>query len=113
QGEAPAHLGRGGLGHPLEEFGGGAASATRRQALVAELDSGPLRDLAGAGSAVGIDEPPERLDRGGVGEQLMVGPPGCRIEPERSRERRAELLERVAGAGHGSILAGTTDIDVT
>ena len=108
--DAPAHLGGGGLRHPLEEFGGGAASASRRQALVAELDARPLGDLAGAGRAVGVDESPERLEGRRVGQQLMVGPAGCLVESERSAERRAEVLERVAGAGHGSILAGTTDI---
>jgi hypothetical protein len=111
--DTPARLERGDLRRALDELDGGAASAAGGETLVAEFDAGTLGDLTGTRCPMRVDESAERLEGARRHEQLIVAPPGCLVEPQHVGERRAELLECVAGAGHVYILPGTTDIHTT
>jgi hypothetical protein len=62
QRDAAPHLDTRRLRHPLEQLGCRAASASRRQPRVSELDPGTLGNLTGTGRAVRVDQPAQRLE---------------------------------------------------
>ena len=97
QRDAPTRLERRDLRHPLDELDRRAAPHAGREALIAELDAGPLGDLAGEGRAMRVDEPAERLERTQVGEQLVVGHPDASSNPSTSAsaERSCSSASRV------------------
>ena len=108
--DAPTRLERRDLRHPLDELDRRAAPHAGREALIAELDRERSATSPAHAARCASTTRPSASSAPRLASNSSSDHPDASSNPSTPGERRAELLERVAGAGHGSILAAPTDI---